>query len=238
MSKEGKNRLGRGLVLFQRERTASNHRKEPRTAASACERVSGPATQPQGAVASSKSQPTEHVGWSAYSLARARCRARLLTISPKPRFSRDARLYFRNRNDECRRKARTGWAEGWSYFSENERRGNHRKEPRTAASACERVSGPATQPQGAVASSKSQPTEHVGWSAYSLARARCRARLLTISPKPRFSRDARLYFRNRNVECRRKARTGWAEGWSYFSENERRAITVRSRARQRAPASE
>ncbi len=70
---EGRSKISRHKAAgsphgSQRERAASNHRKEPRTAASASERVSGPATQPRGQ-SSSKSQTKEHVGWSAYSLA-------------------------------------------------------------------------------------------------------------------------------------------------------------------------
>ncbi len=46
MSKEGQEPGEAASVLSQRDRAASNHRMEPRTAASASERVSGPTTQP------------------------------------------------------------------------------------------------------------------------------------------------------------------------------------------------
>ena len=68
-----------------------------------------------------------------------------------------------------------------------------RKEPRTAASASERVSGPTNMLFRLALPTPDCPLGLGGWSAYSLAGARCRARLLTVVARRSFSlRSMRL----------------------------------------------
>ncbi len=117
----------RGLSDMARRRD----RKEPRTTASASERVSGPATSPRrlpkrqrptGQVASFAQPPSPggqagaakvsggRDGWSAYSLAGARCRARLLTViadaSLWPPTRRHRKKEARGLSDIARRRHR------------------------------------------------------------------------------------------------------------------------------------